>query len=84
MAAFDKVLSGFPQMDAVLDFIRLGDNVVWQISDLEEFRTFAEPFARQAVADGRNVIYIRFAQHEPVLADLSGIQVRRFDPRCGV
>lgn len=83
MAAFDKVLSGFPQMDAVLDFIRLGDNVVWQISDLEEFRTFAEPFARQAVADGRNVIYIRFAQHEPVLADLSGIQVRCFDPDAG-
>ena len=31
MAAFDKILSGFPQMDDVLDFIRLGDNVVWQI-----------------------------------------------------
>ena len=36
MAAFDKILSGFPQMDDVLDFIRLGDNVVWQISELEE------------------------------------------------
>ena len=67
MAAFDKILSGFPQMDDVLDFIRLGDNVVWQISELEEFRIFAEPFARQAVRDGRNVVYIRFAQHEPVL-----------------
>ena len=33
---------------------------------------FAEPFARQAVEDGRRVIYIRFAQHEPVLRDLSG------------
>ena len=46
MTAFDKILSGFPQMDDVLDFIRLGDNVVWQISELEEFRIFAEPFAR--------------------------------------
>lgn len=33
MTAFDKILSGFPQMDDVLDFIRLGDNVVWQISE---------------------------------------------------
>lgn len=33
--------------------------------------------------DGRNVIYIRFSQHEPVLRDLSGIQVRRFDPDEG-
>lgn len=83
MAAFDRILSGFPQMDEVLDSIRLGDNVVWQISELEEFRTFAEPFARQAVQDGRNVIYIRFAQHEPVLRDLQGVQVRRFDPDEG-
>ena len=83
MAAFDKILSGFPQMDDVLDFIRLGDNVVWQISELEEFRIFAEPFASQAVRDGRNVVYIRFAQHEPVLRDLSGIKVRRFDPDEG-
>lgn len=83
MAAFDRILSGFPQMDEVLDSIRLGDNVVWQISELDEFRTFAEPFARKAVQDGRNVIYIRFAQHEPVLRDLQGVQVRRFDPDEG-
>ena len=83
MAAFDKICSGYPQVDEILDHIRLGDNVVWQISELSEFRMFAEPFARQAVRDGRNVIYIRFAQHEPVLRDLSGIQVRRFDPDEG-
>lgn len=83
MAAFDSICSGFPQIDEILDHIRLGDNVVWQISDLEEFRMFAEPFARQAVADGRNVIYIRFAQHEPVLKDLTGITVRIFDPDEG-
>lgn len=59
MAAFDRICSGLPQLDEALDCIRLGDNVVWQISELEEFRAFAEPFARQAVRDGRNVIYIR-------------------------
>ena len=83
MAAFEKIDSGFPQMDAVLDHIRLGDNVVWQISDLEEFRFFAEPFARQAVADGRKVIYIRFARHAPVLRDLTGVTLRSFDPEEG-
>ncbi len=83
MAAFDKICSGYPQMDEFLDHIRLGDNVVWQISELDEFRMFAEPFARQAVQDGRNVIYIRFAQHEPVLKDLTGIKVREFNPDEG-
>lgn len=83
MAAFDKISSGYPQMDQILDYIRLGDNVVWQVSNIEEFRIFAEPFARQAVKDGRNIIYIRFAQHEPVLRNLSGIQVREFNPDDG-
>lgn len=83
MAAFDKICSGFPGMDEILDYIRLGDNVVWQVSDVEEFRMFAEPFARQAVKDGRNVIYIRFAQHEPVLKNLEGIKVCKFDPDEG-
>ena len=54
-----------------------------RFSDIEEFRFFAEAFARQAVRDGRNIVYVRFAQHEPVLRDLSGIKVRRFDPDDG-
>lgn len=83
MAAFDKIRSGLPQVDEILDHIRIGDNVVWQVTDVEEFRYFAELFARQAVKDGRNVIYIRFAQHAPVLKDLTGITVREFDPDDG-
>ena len=83
MAAFEKIKSGFSEMDEILDHIRLGDNVVWQVSDIEEFRFFAEAFARQAVRDGRNIVYVRFAQHEPVLRDLTGIKVRRFDPDDG-
>ena len=83
MAAFDPVCSGYPQMDGILDHIRMGDNVVWQVSNIDEFRLFAEPFARQAVADGRDIVYIRFAQHEPVLTDLTGIDVREFDPDEG-
>lgn len=83
MAAFDRICSGFEKMDEILDHIRLGDNVVWQVSDIREFRIFAEPFARQAVREGRNVIYIRFARHEPVLKNLDGIKVYEFNPDTG-
>lgn len=38
MAAFDRILSGIPEMDKALDSIRLGDNVVWRVSDISEFR----------------------------------------------
>lgn len=39
MAAFDKVKSGIPEMDAALDHIRLGDNVVWRVSAIPTART---------------------------------------------
>ena len=66
MAAFERVKSGIPSLDQVLDNIRLGDNVVWRVSDLSEFHLFLDPYLEQAVRDGRNIIYIRFASHPPL------------------
>lgn len=74
MAAFDRVLSGIPEMDKALDNIRLGDNVVWRVSDLNEFRLFMEPYVRQAVKDKRKIIYFRFASHEPFITDVPEVE----------
>ena len=69
MAAFDRILSGIPEMDAAFDNIRLGDNVVWRVSDLDQFKLFMEPYVEQAINDKRNIIYFRFASHEQLLED---------------
>ena len=75
MAAFDKVKSGIPALDQALDSIRMGDNVVWRVSNLDEFRRFADPFVEQAKKDGRNIIYFRFASHPELVAECP--EVRR-------
>ncbi|MBO4495594.1 MAG: phosphoenolpyruvate synthase, partial [Clostridiales bacterium] len=75
MAAFDRVLSGIPQMDTHFDNIRLGDNVVWRVDNLEQFKLFMKPYVKQAVADGRNLIYFRFATHEPLLEEQEGLKI---------
>ena len=49
---FDRIHSGYPGADEVFDYIRIGDNVVWQVSDLDAYRLFAQPFVNQAIADG--------------------------------
>ncbi len=69
MAAFERVLSGIPEMDKALDNIRLGDNVVFRVSDLSEFKLFVDPYIEQAKKDARNIIYFRFASHEPLVED---------------
>ena len=75
MAAFDRVLSGIPEMDTAFDNIRLGDNVVWRVSDLEQFKLFMVPYVEQAIKDKRNIIYFRFASHEPLLEERPEIKV---------
>ena len=69
MAAFDRIESGIPEMDKALDNIRLGDNVVWRVSGLEDFRYFMEPYLEQAIRDKRQIIYFRFASHPPLVKD---------------
>ena len=69
MAAFDRILSGIPEMDTAFDNIRLGDNVVWRVSDLSMFSLFMKPYVEQAIKDKRNIIYFRFASHPPLLED---------------
>ena len=67
MVAFERVKSGIEQLDETLDNIRLGDNVVWQVSNLEEFSYFVNPYVKQALKDKRNLVYINFGQHEPLI-----------------
>ena len=83
MGAFDKIKSGLPGMDELLNYIRMGDNVVWSVADLEDFKFFAIPFAKQAIRDGRNLIYMRFADHEPLLTPRPGLKICEFDPDKG-
>ena len=75
MGAFDRILSGNPDLDKVLDNIRLGDNVVFRVSDLDEFRYFMEPYVEQAINDNRNLIYFRFANHEPLVDERPGVKI---------
>ena len=67
MAAFDRIKSGIPGLDEALDNIRLGDNVVWNVTNLNEFSYFVNPYVKQAKEDNRNLIYIRFSNDPPLI-----------------
>ena len=77
------VPSGIQALDEVLQGIRLGDNVVWQVDRLEDYHYFAEPFAEAAVAASRRLVYFRFASHPPVLAPRPGLETIELDPSLG-
>jgi len=83
MASFARIPSGVPSLDTLLDNIRLGDNVVVQVTDLEDFRKLARLFARQSVRDKKSVTYIRFASHPPILEPAEGINCHQLDAGQG-
>ncbi len=61
--------SGMKALDDVFQGIMPGDNVVWQTDDFDSYRYFVEPFCRNAVAEGKDLIYFRFADHDPVIPE---------------
>ena len=83
MPAFERIKSGIPNLDKVLDNIRLGDNVVMQVTCLNDFKTMVLPFVKQAIEDKRNTIYIRFSKHEPLLEIREGLKIYELNANEG-
>lgn len=80
---FDRIASGIYGVDRALDSIRLGDTVVWQVSDIEEYSFFVKPFVAQAIRDRRNLTYFRFAQHEALLEAQLGLKIVEINTNNG-
>jgi pyruvate,water dikinase len=75
--------SGSQALDELLQCIRLGDNVVWQVDSLDDYTRFSEALTQQSIKDGYKTIYIRFADHAPVLRPRHGLDIVKVDPLAG-
>jgi len=69
MELIEKVSTGLQGLDQVIDWLRLGDNVVWQVDSPECYKAMVAPFIEQAARDKRKLIYVRFGKHEPLVGD---------------
>ncbi len=79
----EKISSGLPQLDVLLQGLRSGDNVVWQVDRLEDYPFFARAFAEQAIKNGFECVYLSFAEHGAILEHRPGLQIVRIDPSPG-
>jgi hypothetical protein len=78
-----RITTGLVGLDMLLGGLRAGDNVVWSIDRISEYEHFVAPFVRCARAQGRRVIYMRFARHEPLLAEADCSMLHRLDAALG-
>ncbi|TCT22027.1 PEP/pyruvate-binding domain-containing protein [Thiobaca trueperi] len=79
----EPVSTGFSGLDTVLDGLRIGDNVVWRVEDIEDYRRFVTPFVAAAAARERSIIYLRFGHHAPLVAPGPHIQIIEIDALRG-
>jgi hypothetical protein len=78
-----RVSTGFPDIDNILDGLRIGDNVVWKVDRIEDYQHFVTPFVNEALKNNKNVVYMRFGQHEPLVSQRDGITIYELDAYCG-
>ncbi|MBN1160691.1 MAG: PEP/pyruvate-binding domain-containing protein [Dehalococcoidales bacterium] len=81
--ALKKVQSGLTPLDELLQGLRLGDNVVWQVDRLEDYPYFAHAFVDKAISEGFECVYLTFAAHAAILEPRNGLTIKKIDPTPG-
>lgn len=77
---YNRASTGIDGLDTVVDGLRLGDSVVWQVDNTPQMKALVTPFVARARLEGRDIIYLRYGDHEPLIDDLAGVEVHRLDP----
>lgn len=75
--------SGLPLLDDLLQGLRAGDNVVWQLDSLDDYPFFAEALIKDAMRKKNKCIYVRFAPYPPAVQSRAGLTVVNIDPGQG-
>jgi hypothetical protein len=75
--------TGLAGLDAVLDGVARGDNIVWQIERIDDYLALVAPYAEAALRQRRRLIYFRFAAHPPLLAADAGAEIHHPCPADG-
>ncbi|NQT04325.1 MAG: phosphoenolpyruvate synthase [Planctomycetes bacterium] len=75
--------TGIDSLDAVLTGLQKGDNVVWQVDSIDDFADFVNPYVERANQQGRRLVYMRFADHKPLVAPGAGIKTHNLDAGSG-
>jgi len=74
--------TGFDGLDELLS-LQKGDNVVWQVDSIDDFEGFVKPYVTRALDEGRRVVYVRFAGHQPLVDDDPRVKIHRLDAGTG-
>ncbi|MFC1532691.1 PEP/pyruvate-binding domain-containing protein [Thermodesulfobacteriota bacterium] len=77
MPYYSHVSTGWKSLDMIIDNLRKGDNVVWQVDSIDDYRRVVSPFVNSAIARNERVIYLRFGRHTALLEERANLSIYR-------
>ncbi len=75
--------TGLKGLNEILSGLNKGDNVVWQVDSIEDYQRFVTPFITRGLADNRKIVYMRFADHPPLIQPDPHITIYALDAQGG-
>jgi hypothetical protein len=78
-----SVSTGIKGLDKTLNYLQMGDNVVFQVENIEDYNKFVTPYVNEAIKKGQRIVYMRFAQHPPLLKSTDKIFLYELNANSG-
>ena len=75
--------TGIDSLDAVFAGLQKGDNVVWQVDSIDDFAVFVAAYVERARQQARRLVYMRFADHQPLVRVGTGGRIHNLDAGSG-
>ncbi|MGC9323369.1 MAG: PEP/pyruvate-binding domain-containing protein [Desulfomonilia bacterium] len=83
MRSLTHVSTGLSGLDEIIDWLRIGDNVVWQVDDISDYKGIVRPFVEGALESNHKVVYMRFAHHEPLFSPRENLTIYTLNSSLG-
>ncbi|HOC61139.1 MAG TPA: PEP/pyruvate-binding domain-containing protein [Smithella sp.] len=83
MTPYARVSTGINGLDKILNYLQMGDNVVLQVDDVEDYKKFVAPYVQETLAMNQRLVYMRFANHPALLEAGPGIKIYTLNANSG-
>ncbi|MDA3896428.1 MAG: PEP/pyruvate-binding domain-containing protein [Desulfobacteraceae bacterium] len=83
MASYSDVSTGWESLDKIIDHLRRGDNVVWQVDAIDDYQRLVSTFVHNSLANNERVVYFRFARHVALLEKRNNLKIYKLNVEKG-
>jgi len=83
MKSLERVSTGFKSLDQIIDSLRPGDNVVWQVDNIQDYQYFVRHYVARALESDKRIVYMRFADHPALIESQANVVIYQLDAASG-